>query len=145
MFSKPAVRSVEEIKAGLLSRAFERGGQAEADKMALLIEWRPAASRSANEEARLAFAEKFDPDGFQAQNEPTGSRTLDALNWAAYLSGSDERLRLVFDQQAGHHNCGRLADTEGFNHNPEGDVSHIVLIPTSHHLPTMPAASKSFH
>ncbi len=91
MFSREAVRSVKEIKQGMLSRAFERGGQAEYDKTELLIEWRLAACRHYAQQTALSFDQEYRLEEFN--NAPQDcSRALNAMNLVAHIDGSESRL-----------------------------------------------------
>lgn len=97
-FSKPAnltsTRSVEEIKSGLLRRAFNRGGQKEREKMELLIEWRLAACRHSNRQALKKWRNDCKLDSFDKE-EADDSRWLNARNLVAHIEGRRDRLRGV--------------------------------------------------
>jgi hypothetical protein len=91
MFQRSAVRSREKIIKGLLTRAFERGGQEEQEKMELLIDWRLAACNYSNKKAALSFRQDYklsDMKGFVS----TGSRGLDAFNWISAMEGRSDTL-----------------------------------------------------
>ena len=98
MFSTSAVRSREDIKEGLLTRAFERGGASERDKMQLLIEWRIAACRHSNEKAAQTFSEEYKV-AEASHYMGSGSRGIDAFNWLATIEGRDDRLADISVEQ----------------------------------------------
>lgn len=91
MFSRPAVRSVEEIKQGLLSRAFARGGQKEYEKMELLIEWRLAQVRHEAQQTIEALDQEYRLSEFENCG-PTQSRGIYAFNLVAHIEGRKDRL-----------------------------------------------------
>jgi hypothetical protein len=99
MFQKSAVRSREKIIKGLLTRAFERGGQEEQEKMELLIDWRLAACRHSNNKAVLNFSQNYKLSDMRGVVS-TGSRGLDAFNWISTMEGrSDTLLDVGFEQK----------------------------------------------
>ena len=94
MFSKQAVRSVQEIRKGLLSRAFKRGGRPEYEKMKLLIEWRLAATRHYAERSLQAFEDQYRAEEFN-RGHRSDSRGIDAFNFVAHIEGREDRLHLT--------------------------------------------------
>ncbi|NQZ13225.1 MAG: hypothetical protein HRT94_00175 [Alphaproteobacteria bacterium] len=98
MFSKPAVRSRKKIIKGLLSRAFDRGGAAEQEKMQLLIDWRLAACRHSNEKALQEFSSDYKLDDMR-NYVSSGSRGIDAFNWLSVIDGRNDFLSDMSDAQ----------------------------------------------
>jgi hypothetical protein len=86
LFQKNVVRSVKEIQASLLSRAFERGGEEEREKMQLLIEWRMAACHHENDLALEALENDYNLEAFN-RTDFERSRGIKAHNLIAHLEG----------------------------------------------------------
>ena len=91
MFSKSVVRSRKTIIKGLLTRAFERGGAEEQEKMQLLIDWRLAACNHLNNQALRRFDDTYKASDMRGMVS-TGSRGLDAFNWLSIIEGRNDTL-----------------------------------------------------
>lgn len=138
MFSKPAVRSRAKIIKGLLTRAFERGGEKEREQMQLLIEWRLAACRHSNNKALKQFASDYKLDDMR-NYVPSGSRGIDAYNWISVIEDRDDFLtdasmdKKIADIERMHHvarffkNSEIIVDLEklkidSYNKNPNAPI-----------------------